>query len=703
MSSKEQVFRVQGMSCANCAKTFENNIKRLKAVEQAKVNFAASKVSVLGEATVKDIEKAGAFENIKVIHEDGFDVDQQEPFLLRHFRLVFASMLITAAFIFIHWTGISKIATTLLLAAAILIGGINLFRAGIVNLTRLRFDMKTLMTIAVIGAAIIGEWQEAAIVVILFAISEALEAYSMDKARQSIQALMGIAPKQALIKRHGTEQLMDIADIQIGDIMLVKPGEKLAMDGVVMHGVSAINQAPITGESIPVEKNPDDTVFAGTMNQDGFLEIKVTKLAKDTTIAKIIHLVEEAQAERAPSQAFVDRFAAYYTPIIMVIALLTAIIPSLLTGNWSTWVYQGLAILVVGCPCALVISTPVAIVTAIGTAARNGVLIKGGIYLEEIGHIHSIAFDKTGTLTMGEPHVTDTVYFTDDPAQAFSMLAALENKSQHPLAKAILAHAETNHIPYKRVQVDHFSSLQGKGIHGMMNGEIIYAGSPKLFAELGLQKQLDEIATSISAFQAAGKTIMLLGTATEILLAVALRDEPRKESKAVISRLHQLGLKHSFMLTGDHPETAHALTDELAITDVKAGLMPAEKMDFIKQYEQRNGPIAMVGDGINDTPALAAATVGIAMGTAGTDSALETADVALMGDDLKKLPFTVQLSRRALTIIKQNIAFAIGMKLIALLLVIPGWLTLWIAIFSDMGATLLVTLNALRLLRKKGI
>jgi Cd2+/Zn2+-exporting ATPase len=519
----------------------------------------------------------------------------------------------------------------------------------------------------------------------------------MDKARSSIKQLMGIAPKTATIKRGGTEQIVSIDNINIGDIMLVKPGEKLAMDGVIQKGFSNINQAPITGESIPVEKQLYDEVYAGTINHDGFLEIEVTKRAKDITIAKIIHLVEDAQAERAPSQAFIDRFAAYYTPLIIAIAAIVAIVPPLFGGGWLDWIYQGLAVLVVGCPCALVISTPVAIVTAIGNAAKNGVLIKGGLYLEQIGSLKSIAFDKTGTLTKGMPVVTDTAYFTNDRNKALSYLAALENKSQHPLAASILEYAKAENTDFTSVEVNDFTTTPGRGIKGRINGEEIFAGSPKLFSELG--KVNSEVQASIADYQDAGKTMMLCGTNEEIFLAVALRDEPRMESQAVISKLHDLGIKHSFMLTGDHPKTAEALSGELGITDTKAGLLPEDKLNFIKKYDKEYGNIAMVGDGINDTPALAASTVGIAMGTAGTDSALETADVALMGDDLKKLPYTVKLSRKALTIIKQNIAFSIGIKILALLLVIPGWLTLWIAIFADMGATLLVTLNALRLLR----
>jgi Zn2+/Cd2+-exporting ATPase len=587
--------------------------------------------------------------------------------------------------------------------AAILIGGYSLFKVGLKNLTKLQFDMKTLMTIAIIGAAIIGEWSEGAVVVILFAISEALEKYSMDKARASIRSLMDIAPKEAIIKRNDKEMFIHVEDIIVGDIMLVKPGQKIAMDGLVINGNSSVNQAAITGESVPVEKQVNDEVFAGTLNEEGMLEVKVTKRVDDTTIAKIIHLVEEAQAERAPSQAFVDKFAKYYTPVIMLVAALVAIIPPLFFGaDWSEWIYQGLAVLVVGCPCALVVSTPVSIVTAIGNAARNGVLIKGGIYLEETGALKAIAFDKTGTLTKGIPVVTDFNVFSDGANRndLLSIVAALEYRSQHPLAASIIKKAEQEGLPYKKLEVTGFSSVTGKGIKGTINGVTYYVGSPKWLEELLDNRNL-EVQKQILTLQNQGKTVMVIGVEQGVKALIAVADEVRETSLSVIQKLHDLGIKKTIMLTGDNQGTAKAIGSLVGVSEVQAELLPQDKLDFIKQLRLEYGKVAMVGDGINDAPALAAATVGVAMGGAGTDTALETADIALMGDDLRKLPFTIKLSRKALQIIKQNITFSIAIKLIALLLVIPGWLTLWIAIFADMGATLLVTLNSLRLLKVK--
>lgn len=617
-----------------------------------------------------------------------------------------ATVISSFVFLLMGWisgqlNGEENIASIIAYAASILIGGYRLFNTGLKNLFRLNFDMKTLMTIAVIGAAVIGEWGEGATVVILFAISEALETYSMDKARQSIRSLMDIAPREALIRRGSQELMIQVDEIQIGDIMIVKPGQKIAMDGIVLKGTSAVNQAAITGESVPVAKKIDDEVFAGTLNEEGLLEVKVTKHVDDTTIAKIIHLVEEAQGERAPSQAFVDRFAKYYTPVIMLIALGVAVLPPLFGADWSTWIYQGLAVLVVGCPCALVVSTPVSIVTAIGNAARNGVLIKGGIHLEELGSIKAIAFDKTGTLTKGVPVVTD--YLPQDGAsnEQLKIIAALENGSQHPLASAIMKKAEEESLDYQSVDITAFTSITGKGIKGNINGETYFVGSPNLFDEILAGGISAELKKKVEALQNQGKTVMVAGTSTKITALIAVADEVRENSQKVIQKLHSLGIEKTIMLTGDNSRTANAIGQQVGVSDIKAELLPQDKLNYIKDLRNEFNRVSMVGDGVNDAPALAASTVGVAMGGAGTDTALETADIALMADDLGKLPFTVKLSRKALAIIKQNITFALGLKLIALLLVIPGWLTLWIAIFADMGATLLVTLNSLRLLGVK--
>lgn len=699
----EKTYRVEGLSCTNCAAKFEKNVKGIPGVTNAKVNFGAGKIDVEGTATIKEIEWAGAFE--KLVIQDEKEASPQkitkESFLKRNWTLVIAAILIGTAFYAQFTLGEDNLVTKGLYVFAIMIGGFQLFKEGLSDLFKLDFSMEVLMTIAIIGASIIGEWAEGSIVVILFAISEALERFSMDKARQSIRSLVDIAPKEALIRRNNQEKILNVTEIQIGDIMIIKPGQKIAMDGIVVKGHSSVNQSSITGESVPVEKTIADDIFAGTLNEEGILEVEVTKHVTDTTIAKIIHLVEEAQGERAPAQAFIDTFAKYYTPVIMVISALIILVPPLIFGgDWQTWIYQGLSLLVVGCPCSLVISTPVSIVSAIGNAAKNGVLVKGGIYLEEIGGLRAIAFDKTGTLTKGTPVVTDfNVSEKKKESDILAILSALENLSQHPLASAIINEAHKRGVDYQSISIQNFQSMTGKGIKGEYQGETYVIGSPKLFEPAIIQQT--ELMGNYETLQAQGKTVMVFGTKNQILAIIAVADEVRESSAAVIAKLHQLGIEHTIMLTGDNQKTALSMGQQVGVTDIKGDLMPEDKLNYIKVLQQKYGQVAMIGDGVNDAPALAAATVGIAMGGAGTDTALETADVALMGDDLNKLPFVVKLSRQTLKIIKQNISFSLGIKLLALLLVIPGWLTLWIAIVADMGATLIVTLNGLRLMKQQ--
>lgn len=705
MSEKmtEKTYRIEGLSCTNCAGKFEKNVKQLPGVTSATVNFGASKISVEGQTTIEELEEAEAFENL-IIRDDQENDEQvrsKESFIKRNIALIISLGFILVAVISQLSLGEDHLLTKALYILAIIIGGFDLFKEGFSDLIKLDFSMESLMTIAIIGAAFIGEWAEGSIVVILFAISEALERFSMDKARQSIRSLMDIAPKEALIRRNNVEQLVSVDKIDIDDIMIIKPGQKIAMDGLVINGHSSVNQAAITGESVPVEKQLDDEVFAGTLNEEGVLEVKVTKKVTNTTIAKIIHLVEEAQGERAPAQAFVDKFAKYYTPFIIIMALLIVVVPPLFFGgDWNKWLYQGLSILVVGCPCSLVISTPVSIVSAIGNAAKNGVLVKGGVYLEEIGHLRAIAFDKTGTLTKGKPVVTDFIATSSETdINYLSIISSLESLSQHPLASAILNEADKTNVDYKSIQIEDFQSITGKGLTGIHQNIRYYIGSPKLFSA----SVIEETAVKVQyrQFQEQGKTAMYFGTDEQILGVIAVADEVRDSSAAVISELHKLSIEHTIMLTGDNTKTAESIGKQLGVTEIKGDLMPQEKLDSIKALRTTYNKVAMVGDGINDAPALAASTVGIAMGGAGTDTALETADVALMGDDLQKLPFIVRLSRQTLKVIKQNITFSLGIKLLALLLVIPGWLTLWIAIVADMGATLLVTLNGLRLMKVK--
>lgn len=693
-------YRLEGLTCANCAAKFEKNILHIKTVETAQVNFAASKVMVKGTITEDQLDAAGAFDNITVLREQQ-EADAPVPLWKRphNVKLMIAFLLLVAGLSFQPAFGKDHMLVYGLLLAAILVGGYDLFIAGFKNLISFYFDMKTLMTIAIIGAALIGEWTEGAIVVLLFALSEALESYSVDKARQSIKTLMDIAPNEATIRRGNELISLHVSAIRVGDIMVIKPGEKIAMDGEVVSGQTSINQAAITGESLPVHKANGDEVFAGTINEEGAIEVRVTKLAEDTTLAKIIHLVEEAQAEKAPAQHFVDTFAKYYTPAIMILALLVAVVPPLLTGAlWADWIYLGLATLVVGCPCALIISTPVAIVTAIGNAARHGVLIKGGAYLEETGRLDAIAFDKTGTLTNGTPEVDQIIAVAEKNEQdVLQIAAAVEAYSQHPIASAILR--EQERLNLDSIPAEAFQSITGKGAKATVQGKTYWIGNEALFD--GITEMDEPVQQQFYQLQQLGNTVMLLGNSDGIIGIIAVKDQVRSTTKEVLQKLKTLGIKQTIMLTGDNHDTAEAIAADIGMTEVRADLLPEDKLDMMDELKISHRHVAMVGDGINDAPALAKASVGIAMGGAGTDAALETADVALMEDDLRKLPYTIGLSRRALNVIKQNISFALVLKVIALLLVIPGWLTLWIAIIADVGATLVVVLNSMRLMKVK--
>ncbi|MGB8955474.1 MAG: heavy metal translocating P-type ATPase, partial [Tumebacillaceae bacterium] len=482
-----------------------------------------------------------------------------------------------------------------------------------------------------------------------------------------------------------------VEEVEIGDIMIVRPGEKIAMDGIVLLGATTVNEASITGESMPVEKGKGAEVYAGTINQQGSVEVRVTKLVEDSTLQKIIHLVQEAQGQKAKSEAFVDQFSKVYTPLVIALAFLITVIPPLLFGGlWEEWLYRGLALLVVACPCALIISTPVSIVAAIGNAARNGVLIKGGVYLEEMARISVVAFDKTGTLTAGRPEVTHIIALDGRSEDDLLQIAAsIENHSEHPVATAIVRRAKQRNL--QLVAVADFQSLTGSGVVGSIAGETYRIGKPQLFQTL----------PQVQGLQNQGNTVMVLGQGDHILGIIAVADEVRALSGRAIEALRQAGIRKTVMLTGDNDATARAIASQVGVDDYRSELLPQDKVESVKLLQKQHGTLAMVGDGINDAPALATANVGIAMGVSGTDTALETADIALMADDLTKLPFTIQLSKATLRVIKQNIYFSLLVKTLALVAVFPGWLSLFIAILSDVGAALLVTLNGLRLLRIK--
>jgi Zn2+/Cd2+-exporting ATPase len=603
---------------------------------------------------------------------------------------------------------LANIAWMSLFAIAVLVGGWGNFKRAVFSIVRLDFNMSVLMSVAVIGAVLIRAWDEAAVVAFLYSASDVLTAWSVGRARRSIRDLLDAAPPTARVVRQAGEVEVGVEDVDVGETMLLKPGEKVALDGEILQGTAAIDESSITGESVPAERGPGDTVFAGTIDTDGSLRVRVTRRVEDTTLARIIDLVEEAQGSRAPSQAFVDRFAAIYTPAVLALAAGIVLLPPLVGGQpWAPWIYRGLALLVVSCPCALVVSTPVAIVSAIGNAARNGVLVKGGVYLELMGSIKAVAFDKTGTLTRGRPELTDALVspgavgpdgqpLTVD--ELLCLAASLEASSEHPLAHAVLRGAEGRGCGAHAVTS--FRALAGLGARGEVDGIDVRIGNLRLFEGTSVAQAA---APLVAPLHAEGKTAMLLATDSSLLGVLAVADEVRPDARAAVSELRAAGISHLAMLTGDNRAAADAIAGRTGVDETRAELLPEDKVAAVKELLAEHGAVAMVGDGVNDAPALATATVGIAMGGAGTDTALETADIALMADDLGKLPFTVRLSRATLSMIRQNIAFSLAVKLVAVALVFPGWLTLWLAILSDMGATLIVTLNAMRLLRVRDV
>ena len=563
---------------------------------------------------------------------------------------------------------------------------------------KLRPDMNLLMVVAVIGAAAIGEWFEAATVAFLFAVSLLLESWSVGRARRAIASLMSLTPPSARILDEDG-QLKEVAPdkVDVGTTFVVRPGEKIPLDGTVVKGVGAVNQAPITGESVPVEKQPGSEVYAGTINGDGVIEAESTKAAQDTTLAKIIQMVGDAQSQRSPSEQWVETFARYYTPVVMALAILVFLLPPmLLGGEWSVWLYRSLVLLVVACPCALVISTPVSIVAALASAAKNGVLIKGGLFVETPARLKAIAVDKTGTLTNGQPVVIDVVPLNSHTKiELLERAAALEVHSNHPLALAIVrkANEEGVNVP----AAEEFEIVQGKGARGIVNGKMFWLGSHRYLEERDQETQ--EVHEQLQSLQDSGRSIVVIGNDEHVCGFFSLADTVRSETKGILAEFHAEGIENVAMLTGDNQGTAEAIAREVGIDSVHAELLPENKVEIIGQLVNKYEHVAMVGDGVNDAPALARSSLGIAMGAVGTDAAIETADIALMSDDLSKLAWLIRHSKKTLAIIRQNIWFSLGVKLLFVVLTFAGFASLWAAIAADMGASLLVIANSLRLLR----
>ncbi len=562
---------------------------------------------------------------------------------------------------------------------------------------RLRPDMNLLMVVAVAGAVVIGEWAEAATVAFLFALSLELEAWSVGRVRRAVASLLDLAPPTARVVT-GSEPERDtpVKEVAVGAVIVVRPGERIPLDGKIAKGSGHVNQAPITGESGPAPKQPGDDVFAGSINGEGVLEVTVTRAANDTTLARIIRMVGESQSRRAASERWVDQFAAIYTPAVMALAVTVAVVPPLLGGGWWEWVYRALVLLVIACPCALVISTPVSIVAALTAAARNGVLVKGGMFIELPARLKAVAVDKTGTLTEGRPAVVEVVPLNGhDEAELLERAAGLEARSEHPLARAVIEYAKVKGINV--TTAEDLRAVPGKGAVGRWQGREFWAGSPRYLAERG--QETDDVRGRVAAMAGAGRSVIVIGNEKHVCGLIALADAVRPAAKDAIRELKDLGVVRVVMLTGDNEATARAVGAEAGVDDVRAGLLPEEKVAAVEALVAEFGTVAMVGDGVNDAPALARASLGIAMGAAGTDAAIETADVALMSDDLGKLPWLIRHSRRTMRVIRQNVAFSLGVKLVFVILTFAGYSSLWAAIAADTGASLLVIFNGLRLLQ----
>jgi Zn2+/Cd2+-exporting ATPase len=598
----------------------------------------------------------------------------------------------------IEWSGLPTWMAAVLALVAVFACGITTYKKGWIAIHNGNLNINALMSIAVTGALFLGQWPEAAMVMVLFTIAELIEAKSLDRARNAIRGLMQLAPERAtVLQADGT--WLDVAAklVAVNARVRIKPGERIALDGKILSGRSAINQAPITGESLPVEKAEGDQVFAGTINESGSFEYTVTAAANDSTLARIIHAVEQAQGARAPTQRFVDQFARVYTPSVFAIALAVAVVPPLfLGGDWFTWVYKALVLLVIACPCALVISTPVTIVSGLAAAARQGILIKGGVYLEEGRKLKCLALDKTGTITHGKPAQTDfEVLSSMQSAELRSIAASLASRSDHPVSKALSQAAERDGVALRAVEA--FEALPGRGTRGVIDGRLFYLGNHRLIHEQG--RCSDALEARLSALEQQGKTVILLADEHEVHGMYAVADTVKESSRQAIAELHALGIK-TVMLTGDNAHTAKAIAAQVGIDEARGDLLPEDKLKVIESAIGQGGSVGMVGDGINDAPALARADIGFAMGAAGTGTAIETADVALMDDDLRKLPRFVRLSRHTHALLVQNIVLALGIKAVFLVLTMTGAGTMWMAVFADVGASLLVVGNGLRLLRK---
>jgi Cd2+/Zn2+-exporting ATPase len=694
------VLRIEGMDCASCAATVEKRVGRLPGVHRAAVNFAAGRLDA-------EHDPGLAWEEIeRTVRDAGYGVAQaretERPPFWRTPRAisVFASVLLFALGLALGLAGAPEAARVGTYLATIVVGGLPIFRAALAGVRTRHLDMNVLMSVATVGAVGIGQWAEAASVVVLFAAGNALQVYAIDRTRGAVRALASLAPEEVLVRRGGAERLVAAGEISVGETVVVRPGERLAVDGEVIEGRTTVDESPVTGESTPVEKGPGDSVYSGSLNGSGGLLVRSLREANDSTLQRIARLVEEAQATKAPAEQFVDRFSRIYTPVVVAVAVAIAVIPPLLGATFGEWFYRALALLIIACPCALVISTPVTVVSGIGAASRRGILIKGGTALEAAGRLKALAFDKTRTLTEGRPVLSRLVALEGrGEDEVLVLAAALERRSEHPLGHAILSAvmesaAEGAGLP----PVEDFRSVAGRGAEGVVGGRRYLVGSPRLFEERGVA--LDPAAAVLAEVGEAGETPVILGDELDGPLAVfGLADSPRPDARATLEALRAAGVGELVMLTGDAEAPARRVAEELGVS-YRARLLPEQKVDAVRELVSDHGDAGMVGDGVNDAPALAASSVGFAMGAAGTDIALETADVALMQDDLPKLAEAVGLSRAAEGLIKQNVAVSIAIKGLFVVLAPFGLVALWLAVLADMGTSIAVTLNGLRLFRR---
>lgn len=704
--SRQTTLAVSGMDCSEEIAILERVLKPLPGVRGLSVNLIAGSVTVahdagvLPERLITAIAPTGMTARLpgSAVTDQGDDANRLRT------MLVGLSGLLTGIGLLLHWTqwGPEPLLVGVF-SAAIVTGGWFIFPKAIAAARRFSPDMNLLMTIAVIGAVFIGQWSEGAAVTFLFGLSEMLESFSVQRARRAIQSLLGLAPDKALVKRGERFVETAVAEVRVGDVVAVRSGQRIPLDGVVISGTSAVNQAPITGESMPVDKNPTDTVFAGTINGDGSLEVRVTQASGDTMLARIVKLVGEAQAQKAPAQRFVDVFARYYTPTVMIMALLVLMVPPLFFGGaWGVWFYRALVLLVIACPCALVISTPVSIVSGLTAMARRGVLIKGGAYLEAIGKLRALAVDKTGTITEGKPRITKVFSLnSQSEAEILRIGAAIDTHSEHPLAKAVVARAEADGVVFPRAEK--FIARNGRGAEGIVGGHEYFVGNHRFAHEMGVCSE--EIENILAGIEAQGQSVVIVGhkphdhCAGDVLGIFAVGDAIRQHAAEALRAIHAAGVEKVVMLSGDNQRTADAIARQAGIDEASGDLLPNDKLVRVRELTEKFRHVGMIGDGVNDAPAMAAATIGIAMGKAGTDTAIETADVALMKDDLRKVAEAIRLGRRTVRIIQFNIAFALGLKAVFLVLALTGYTSLWLAILADTGATLLVVANALRLLR----